>query len=124
MIKLSAGLNQDLVGLRRSAVFNVNNSSHIQTRRIDAILPGRHYSVVYLYLLQTGDVTHFNNSDSEISTPTHRTERARLAQLPNHGSRTSLLVRNEHHLCGKRTDGDHAADDPAASHDRHIDSDA
>ena len=53
MVKLSAGLNQNLVGLRRSAVFNVDNFSHIQTRRIDTILPGCHYGVVYLYFLET-----------------------------------------------------------------------
>src|SRR5689334_19373050 len=66
MVELCAGLNQNLMGLRCGPVFNVDNSSDVQTGRIDSVLPGRHYGVVYLYFLETGDVTHLDNPHAEI----------------------------------------------------------
>ncbi len=45
---------------------------------------------------------------------THRTERARLAQLADDRARSGFFIRDQHDLRGERTDGDHAAHDAAA----------
>src|SRR5215213_303039 len=124
MVQLSTRLDQDLVRLRRRAFFYVDNSTDSQTRRIDAVLAGRHNYVVNFHFLETGHVTHFDYSDAEVRPSTNRSERAGFAELSDDSARAGFLIRNQHHLRRERTDADHAPHDSAARYHRHVNRDA
>ena len=98
MIELSAGLNKNLMGRRGRPTLYINHSTDIQTRRINPILSGRHYVIAVLDFLETGNITHFNQRNTEIGSSSDGAERARLSELTYDGARARFLVSDEHHL--------------------------
>src|SRR6185369_4563992 len=120
VIKLCAGLNKNLVSLRRRSVLHFNNAADVQARRIDTVLACRHDVIVNFHFFDSGNVTHLDHAHTEIRASTYRAEGAGLSELAHDCAGSGFLVCDQHDLRRPRTDGDDASDDPAGRDDRHV----
>ena len=76
VIKPCAGLNKNLVRLRRRSILDFNHTADVQARRINPILACRHHVIVNFYFLESGNITHLDQTDTEIRTPANGAEGA------------------------------------------------
>ena len=77
VIKLCAGLNNNLMGGCCRSVFNLDNTANVQALWINPVLTCCHHIIVNFHFLETGNVLHLDQSDTEIRCVRERS-RARL----------------------------------------------